>query len=446
MSHDERVQRIAREVKEKAERNEHFSIGKSAVSHMVPNPHDPRHKDRKIDIRDMNALLSIDVAGQRCVAEPGLTFAELVPKTLAHGLVPKLVPELQKITVGGAVSGCSVESMSYRYGGFHDSCLEYEIVTGTGEVVRCSRDRDGLLFEMVHGSYGTLGIITELTFELIPAKPFVALEYRLYRTFDEFQAQLLERCACADFDFVDAIVHGRDAFVLCLGRLVESAARVSSYRWLDIYYKSTLEKRSDTLTTFDYLFRYDTECHWLTKTLPGMETKPMRLVFGKMLLGSTNLLTWSKRLRPVLKLQKHPPVVVDVFIPSSNFRAFFEWYERAFDYYPLWVVPYRLPRPYPWIHDDHAAKMGSDLFIDCAVYGKRNDTPGVDYSQMLEEKTFELGGVKTLISQNHYTPERFWEVYNRKNYAAVKARTDPKNLFRDLYQKFHFPRTGSAPG
>src|SRR5438093_235376 len=28
--------------------------------------------------------------------------------------------------------------MSFRYGGFHDSCLEYEVITGGGEVLTCT--------------------------------------------------------------------------------------------------------------------------------------------------------------------------------------------------------------------------------------------------------------------------------------------------------------------
>ena len=71
-----------------------------------------------------------------------------------------------------------------------------------------------------------------------------------------------------------------------------------------------------------------------------------------------------------------------------------------------------------------------------AIYGKANDTPGVDYSELLEQKTFELGGIKTLISRNHYDEERFWSVYDRDRYQAIKRRADPHNLLRDLYEKF----------
>src|SRR5262249_43369614 len=141
-----------------------------------------RFQGGAIDISRLNRVLEVDSGNRRCVAEPGVTFGELVRTTLRQGLLPTVVPELEGITAGGAVAGCSVESMAFRYGGFHDSCLEYEIVSGAGDVLTCSPTQDPLLFHMIHGSYGTLGVLTRLTFRLVPAEPFVHLTYQ---SFDE---------------------------------------------------------------------------------------------------------------------------------------------------------------------------------------------------------------------------------------------------------------------
>ena len=54
---------------------------------------------------------------------------------------------------------------------------------------------------------------------------------------------------------------------------------------------------------------------------------------------------------------------------------------------------------------------------------------------MIEEKLRELGGIKTLISHNYYSRDEFWSIWNKRNYDAVKAITDPRNVFRDLYTK-----------
>lgn len=437
IAHEDKVTRVCKQVKMRAADRQPVRLQKEAVSHLVPNPYDRSGRLPRIDIKPLNQILHIDKDKRICVAEPGVTFADLVDATMRHGLIPHTVPELKGITVGGAVSGCSIESMSYRYGGFHDSCMEYEVVTGKGEVITCSPEQNSDIFHMIHGSYGTLGIITKVAFRLLPARPYVRMEYVSFGDFDGFWGFLSERCAHADFDFVDAIIHTKDHLVVCLGRMVDEAPYLSRYDWLRIFYKSTAARREDYLTLPDYFFRYDTECHWLTKTVPLMETLPVRLLLGRFVLGSTNLIKWSRRLRHIMRLKRRPEVVVDVFIPRKRFKDFFEWYKRDYSFYPLWIVPYRAPEIYPWIGKEYSKGMEGTLFIDCAVYGKLNNEPDIDYSEILEKKTIELNGIKTLISRNHFDEETFWKVYNRDNYDSVKLRTDPANLFNDLYKKFN---------
>ncbi len=442
--HHEIVAGVAAEVKERVRDRLPVHIYKGGVHHFVPIPGDRRFRSRPIDISGLNRVLEIDPVARTCIAEPGVTFADLLRETLRHRLIPTVVPELEGITVGGAVAGCSVESMSFREGGFHDSCLEYELVTGDGQVIRCSREREPLAFDMVHGSYGTLAILTRLKFRLVPAKPYVRVEYRKFADFSAFNEALASACRVESraigggHDFVDAIAHSPTEWVLCLGWFVESAPYTSDYRREKIFYKSTRERPQDYLTTEQYCFRYDTECHWLSRSVPGLENPFVRRLVARRVLGSTNLIRWSGRLDRILRLKKRPDVVVDVFIPSRRLEEFCDWYRRELDYWPLWIVPYRIPRMYPWVSNAHAAKMaGDELMIDCAVYGKPNSRRDVDYSERLEQKTYELGGIKTLISRNHYTQDRFWEIYHRGNYDETKRRLDPQGVFKGLYEKFH---------
>jgi hypothetical protein len=78
-----------------------------------------------------------------------------------------------------------------------------------------------------------------------------------------------------------------------------------------------------------------------------------------------------------------------------------------------------------------------NLIIDFAIYGKANNQPDIDYSEILEDKVYELNGIKTLISRNHYSPERFWKIYSKERYSAAKSQLDPDGLFADIYTKFH---------
>ncbi|HVY47008.1 MAG TPA: FAD-binding oxidoreductase [Minicystis sp.] len=404
------------------------SLRKKAVSHQVPKRGDLRHSDPKIDVGDLDEILSIDPVARTCVAEPGVTFESLVRRTLPFGLVPIVVPELKTITIGGAVAGCSLESMSYRHGGFHDTCFEYEVLTATGEVMRCTPDGDdALLFQMMHGSFGTLGVLTKLAFRLVPAQPFVHVAYASYGTFGAYRDAIRRRADAQDVDFMDGIIHAPDHYVLSLGRFVERAPYTNRYDWMKVYYRSTAERDEDYLETYDYFYRYDNGV-----TNPTPRSAVARLLFGKFI-HSAELLRLAEKLHRFLP-EDRPQVTLDTFIPISRAEEFLAWYEKQIGYYPLWCVPYRRVHDYEWVTDEFWRTLDDDMFLDLAIYGMKQP-PGRNVYREIEDELPRVHGIKTLISYNYYSEDEFWQTWNRPNYLAVKARTDPRGVFRDVYSK-----------
>jgi FAD/FMN-containing dehydrogenase len=425
--HRAKVERIARQLRAHTP-GRPLSLRKKAVAHQVPKRNDLRRHDDKIDVTDLTEILSIDPVRRICVAESGVTFVDLVAATLAHGLAPIIVPELKTITIGGAVAGCSIESMSFVHGGFHDTCLEYEVIAATGEVLICTPDNEHqLVFQMMQGAFGTLGILAKLTFKLIPAQPYVKLRYQTCATLADYQAAILGHFEARDVDFMDGIIHSPSCYVLATGDFVERAPYTSDYSWMKIYYQSTRTRAEDYLTTADYFFRYD---RGVTNVRPRSWLG--RLVLGKFL-SSTQWLRLGDRLRWLLRADR-PTITLDVFVPFSRAPAFLAWYEREFGFYPLWCVPYRRVRDYEWLDPSFYAGMTDALFLDLAIYGMRQRGPR-NYHRLMEDKLRELGGIKTLIAHNYYGEAEFWSIWNKRNYDAVKAITDPDNLFRDLYTK-----------
>lgn len=439
MTHQETVQNIASQLR-KRRPHAPLSFVRQGVSHKVPNAHQ-QESLQKIQVPPLTRILEIDTQKCTCTAQSGVTFTDLVQETLKHGLVPHTVPELKTITIGGAVSGCSVESMSYKHGGFHDSCLEYEIITANGEVLTCSPQQNAEVFHMLHGSFGTLGVITKIKFKLHPARPFVKLTYQKYETFQEYQRAIQSEYNDPKHDFMDGIIHGPAHFTLCFGDFIDEAPYISDYAANaraglkpNIYYKNTASRTGDYMKTHDYFFRYDTECHWISRNY-GLENPILRFLAGRWFLSSTKMIKAAKKLRPVLK-HIRPEVIVDVFIPVSRFQDFYDFYTREFNYWPLWIVPYRIANRYPWINENFMKDVPDELFIDCAIYGLKQ--PSVkDLYRLLDQKLIELKGIKTLISHNSYDEQTFWNIYSRRNYQAAKSLTDPDNAFKDLYEKTH---------
>ncbi|HVV85995.1 MAG TPA: FAD-binding oxidoreductase [Kofleriaceae bacterium] len=407
-----------------------LSMKKRGVSHQVPKAKDLRRDDEKIDLTDLTEILAIDPARRLCVAEAGVTFVDLVTATMKHHLVPIVVPELKTITIGGAVAGCSIESMSFHEGGFHDSCVEYEVVTATAEVLTCTADNEhAQVFEMVHGTFGTVGILTRLTFRLVPAKEFVHLVHEKHATLEAYLAAIERHATSGKVDFIDGIIHSPTLWVLCLGYFVDRAPYTNRYDWVKVFYKSTATRDDDYLRTPDYFFRYD---RGVTNVRP--KSLVGRLLLGKVL-SSTQWLWLGDKLHWLLARER-PTITVDLFVPVRRAVEFMAWYRRELDYFPLWCVPYRLVKNYAWLDESLHPPPGDNLFLDLAIYGMRQrGRDGRNYHRLIEEKLREVGGIKTLISHNYYPEAEFWQLWNKRNYDAVKARTDPKNLLRDLYAK-----------
>lgn len=425
--HERKVARVAAALAAR-DGSKPVSLRKKSVSHVVPKRFDRRRTDDKIDISDLDEILEIDVERRTCTAEPGVSFDRLVDATLARGLVPVVVPELRTITIGGAVSGCSLESMSFARGGFHDTCREYEVITSTGDVLHCTPDNEHAhVFQMMHGSFGTLGIVSKLTFDLVPAKPFVRMTYHTHSTVASYQREIREHVAAHDVDFMDGILHAPNVNVLSLGHFVDRAPYTHAYDWMRVYYRSTATRTEDYLRTKDYLFRYDNGV-----TNPSFENPLLRLLFGKFAHTAAFLRLAEKM--PFLLSEKSPNVTLDVFIPFSRMEQFLAWHQREIGFYPLWCVPYRVPRHYEWASDQWWSGIDDDLFVDLAIYGMPQP-PGRNIYREIEAGLKQVNGIKTLISYNYYAEDEFWQIWSRPNYEAAKKITDPKNLFRGLYEK-----------
>jgi FAD/FMN-containing dehydrogenase len=428
VSHERKVARVAQWLRNRRS-TAPLSRQKRVVSHQVPKVNDKKYTDEKIDLMDFDEVIEVDVERRICIAEPGTPFCKVVDHTLPLGLVPIVVPELKTITIGGAVAGCSIESMSFKEGGFHDTCLEYEIITAKGDVLTCTPDNDhSLIFQMMHGSFGTVGILSRLVFRLVPAKKYVHLRHEHHDSIDSYLDAIWYHYENRDVEFMDGIIHSNTNLSLCVGDFVDSAPYTNRYDWLKVYYQSTADRREDYLETPHYFYRYDqgvTNVH--PKSFLG------RLLLGK-LLGSSEILRLAEKLRWFLLDDNRPDVTVDTFLPFSKLKEFLLWYEKDFNHFPLWCVPYRRVHDYEWLTDSFWKGMKDELMVDIAVYGmkQRGDT---NYYRLMETKLAELNGVKTLISYNYYPEDEFWGIFNRPNFETVKAITDPDNIFRTLYEK-----------
>ncbi|EIE97854.1 FAD-binding protein [Saccharomonospora glauca] len=398
-----------------------------------------------LDVSELTHVLHVDPVARTADVEGMVTYEQLVDATLPYGLMPMVVPQLKTITIGGAITGLGIESSSFRNGMPHESVLELEILTGSGEVVVARPDNEHAeLFFGFPNSYGTLGYALRARIELEPVRPYVRLRHLRHTDPRSYFAELARVCAEGTADFVDGTVFGPDELYLTLGTFTDEAPKLSDYTWLDIYYRSIRERDIDYLHTRDYLWRWDTDWFWCSRAL-GVQHRPVRLLLGPQRLRSD--VYWkvvafdrrydlSNRVNRLLGRPRREPVVQDVEIPVDAAPEFLDFLHRDIRISPVWICPVRQRHPdrqWPLYElDPHT------LYVNFGFWGTvpvRKDAPRGEHNRAVEAKVTELGGRKSLYSEAFYDERTFWRLYNGTAYARLKHRYDPRGRLLDLYAK-----------
>ena len=122
-------------------------------------------------------ILRIDPVERFAVVQPGVVNDDLRAACAEHGLwYPPDPASSPWSTIGGNVATNAGGVCCVKYGVTGDYVLGLEVVTGTGELVRLGRrTAKGVagydLASLMVGSEGTLGLVTEVTVRLRPARP-----------------------------------------------------------------------------------------------------------------------------------------------------------------------------------------------------------------------------------------------------------------------------------
>src|SRR6185436_1317807 len=143
-----------------------------------------------LDTSGLTDVVAVNPEARTADVSGMCTYEDLVAATLPYGLSPLVVPQLKTITLGGAVTGLGIESTSFRNGLPHESVLEMDILTGTGEVITASPDQHADLYRAFPNSYGTLGYSVRLRIELEPVRPFVALKHVRFNSVPDLMAEM----------------------------------------------------------------------------------------------------------------------------------------------------------------------------------------------------------------------------------------------------------------
>ncbi len=148
---------------------------------------------------EMSTLDTIHSIGPNTAdVDAGVLWRDLVEASVPLGLTPPALTGFIGLSIGGTLSVGGI-SPSYAHGALIDNVRELEVVTGAGDVVRCSRQLNTDLFEVVRAGLGQCAIITRAVVDLIPAKTLVRVFQPSYTDNATFFADLRTLVAREEF-------------------------------------------------------------------------------------------------------------------------------------------------------------------------------------------------------------------------------------------------------
>ncbi|NIJ13754.1 FAD/FMN-containing dehydrogenase [Saccharomonospora amisosensis] len=144
-------------------------------------------------VLDMTGLSRVHAGnGNEITMDAGACWRQVLAATLPRGLTPAVLTDYLDLTVGGTLAVGGIGGASHHHGTQTDIVTALEVVTGTGELVRCSPEVESELFDAVRAGLGQCGIVTRATIRLRPAKQRVR-RWTLY--YDELDAFLEDQRA-----------------------------------------------------------------------------------------------------------------------------------------------------------------------------------------------------------------------------------------------------------
>jgi L-gulono-1,4-lactone dehydrogenase len=122
----------------------------------------------RVELSGMSGLVAVDRDGRLARVRAGTPLADLNQVLHAHGLALPNLGDIDTQTISGALA-TGTHGTGARFGCLATFVEELELVTGTGEVLRCSATSHPEIFAAARVGVGALGIITELTLRCVDA-------------------------------------------------------------------------------------------------------------------------------------------------------------------------------------------------------------------------------------------------------------------------------------
>ncbi len=385
-----------------------------------------------LDMRNLRRLVRLDVANRRVRVQAGMRWRDLQTLIDPYDLSVAIMQSYSNFSIGGSVS-VNCHGRYVGKGPLINSLRALQLVTAQGEVLELDRETRPELFNAVVGGYGGLGAITEVELDLdhnvriVREAEFVAL--------DAYPA------------WFRANVEGRDDAVLHNADLAPPRFdRPLAITWRRTDAPPTIAER---LVPEDRDYDREQNLIWAASELPFGDDMRERKMTRRQI--DEHPVVWRNREASLDANALEPRtrafstyLLQEYFVPVTQFRTFAAQLGKIlsdFEVNALNVSIRHSPRdPNSLLH-----WAADDVFCFVLYYKQRAhrwaDADAARWTQRLIDAALASGGRYYLPYRLHATPEQFMRAYpEAEAFAALKARIDPRNRFRNKLLDRYLPR------
>ncbi|MCM0677342.1 FAD-binding protein [Micromonospora phytophila] len=130
---------------------------------------------RRMELTELDTPVRVDVDRRLVTVPAGMTLRALNELLAAHGLALPNLGDIDAQTIAGAIS-TGTHGTGAAYGCLSTFVEALTLVTGTGEVLRCSATEHPDVFAAARVSLGALGVLVEVTLRCVDAFVLLAHE------------------------------------------------------------------------------------------------------------------------------------------------------------------------------------------------------------------------------------------------------------------------------
>ena len=404
----------------------------------------------KIYTNKLRSIVELNEKKQTIIVEPGISMGEITYYLKNKGWTLAVIPELDALTVGGLVNGFGIESTSHKYGLFQHICKSFEIITPDGNLHYCSKEKNPDLFYAIPWSYGSLGFLVTIEISIIPAKPYIQLDYepfyhgeKMLKAFEKASRNTSEN----GYDFVELLMYSRNSGVLMKGNFTNKIHGIKKstvskfwtpwfYKHVEKYLKKN-QKGQELIPKRDYYHRHTRSLFWeMQSVIPFGNNFFYRILFGW--LGSPDFSLIKLTETPEIhRMYDEHHMDQDFLVPVTKLDKVLDYIEEKICFYPLWICPCRIPESpnknsmvEPLIKND-------DLYVDVGIYGEPTVLPYNAKKVLREIEAFlrENQSYQALYADTFQTKEELRKMFNHTLLDKMRKKYKCEDALLEIYDK-----------